>query len=359
MPLPTIPDYSTCIKTPALVHPQVLKDGHPIEKGVRLIKYSGGFCVVFPYQTPLKKYAVRCWHAEVSDAKRRTQVIADALKKTNLPYFVGFEFFEDGIMTPQGVQPLVVMDWVEAKSLKKFLSEHITETNVINIIAENFKRMVADLHLNHFSHGDLQHGNIMVKPDYSLVLVDYDSMYVPGLKGMPDEIKGLVGYQHEARWNNKTVSEKADYFSELVIYISLKALSKMPSLWNELNMEDTETLLFSGEDIESHGISNIFKVLKTNPELSPLVDRLCDFMSKSSIEDLVPLEEAVVSKSESISAKWKKGNGYNPSENKGKIDDPNQISGKWAAGSGYVMPNKQEERKKLSSSISEKFKKQQ
>lgn len=359
MPLPTIPDYSTCIKTPALVHPQVLKDGHPIEKGVRLIKYSGGFCVVFPYQTPLKKYAVRCWHAEVSDAKRRTQVIADALKKTNLPYFVGFEFFEDGIMTPQGVQPLVVMDWVEAKSLKKFLSEHITETNVINIIAENFKRMVADLHLNHFSHGDLQHGNIMVKPDYSLVLVDYDSMYVPGLKGMPDEIKGLVGYQHEARWNNKTVSEKADYFSELVIYISLKALSKMPSLWNELNMEDTETLLFSGEDIESHGTSNIFKVLKTNPELSPLVDRLCDFMSKSSIEDLVPLEEAVVSKSESISAKWKKGNGYNPSENKGKIDDPNQISGKWAAGSGYVMPNKQEERKKLSSSISEKFKKQQ
>lgn len=359
MPLPTIPDYSTCIKTPALVHPAVLKDGHPIEKGVRLIKYSGGFCVVFPYQTPLKKYAVRCWHAEVSDAKRRTQVIADALKKTNLPYFVGFEFFEDGIMTPQGVQPLVVMDWVEAKSLKKFLSEHITETNVINIIAENFKKMVADLHLNHFSHGDLQHGNILVKPDYSLVLVDYDSMYVPSLKGMPDEIKGLVGYQHESRWKNKNVSEKADYFSELVIYISLKALSKMPSLWNELNMEDTETLLFSGEDIQSHGTSNIFKVLKTNPELSPLVDRLCDFMSKSSIEDLVPLEEAVVSKSESISAKWKKGNGYNPSVNKGKIDDPNQISGKWAAGSGYVKPNKQEERKKLSSSISEKFKKQQ
>ena len=74
MPLPSIPDYSTCIKTPALVHPAVLKDGHPIEKGVRLIKYSGGFCVVFPYQTASNKYAVRCWHAEVSDAKRRTRL---------------------------------------------------------------------------------------------------------------------------------------------------------------------------------------------------------------------------------------------------------------------------------------------
>jgi serine/threonine protein kinase len=326
MPLPTIPDYSTCIKTPALIHPSVLKDGHPIEKGVHLIKYSGGFCVVFPYQTPSKKYAVRCWHAEVSDAKRRTQVIANALKKSNLPYFVGFDFFEEGIMTPLGMQPIVVMDWVDAQSLKKFLAEHITESNVINDIAENFKRMVADLHTNHFSHGDLQHGNIMVKPNLSLVLVDYDSMYVPELNGMPDEIKGLVGYQHEARWKNKLVSEKADYFSELVIYLSLKALAKMPSLWNDLNMEDTETLLFSGEDIQSKGSSNIFRLLKTDSELAPLVDKLCEFMDKSTIEDLTPLEDAVVSKSESIASKWKSGNGHIATAKKGEVDDSGKIA---------------------------------
>ena len=358
MPLPTSPDYSTCIKTPALIHPSVLKDGHPIEKGVRLIKYSGGFCVVFPYQTPSKKYAVRCWHAEVSDAKRRTQVIADALKKSNLPYFVGFDFFEEGIMTPLGMQPVVVMDWVNAQSLKKFLAEHVTESNVINEIAENFKKMVIDLHANHFSHGDLQHGNIMVKPDCSLVLVDYDSMYVPALKGMPDEIKGLVGYQHEARWKNKLVSEKADYFSELVIYLSLKALAKMPSLWKDLNMDNTETLLFSGEDIQSKGSSTIFRLLKTDSELAPLVDKLCEFMAKSTIEDLTPLENAIVSKSDSISSKWKGGNGYKATPKKGKVDNPNKITGKWGKGNGYVKPNMEDERKKISSSISEKFKKQ-
>ena len=359
MALPTIPDYSTCIKTPALVHPSILKDGHPIEKGFRLIKYAGGFCVVFPYQTPSKKYAVRCWHAEVSDAKRRTQVIAAALKRSSLPYFVGFDFYEEGIMTPLGMQPIVVMDWVDAQSLKKFLADHISESNVINEISENFKKMVADLHTNHFSHGDLQHGNIMVKPDHSLVLVDYDSMYVPELNGMPDEIKGLVGYQHEARWRNKLVSEKADYFSELVIYLSLKALSKMPSLWYDLNMEDTETLLFSGEDIKSRGSSNIFRVLKTDSELTPLVDKLCEFMDKTSIEDLTPLEEAIVSKSESISAKWKGGNGYKATAKKGEVDDSNQIAGKWEKGNGYVKLNEEDELKRLSSSISEKFKKQE
>lgn len=357
MPLPSIPDYSSCIKTPALVHPPVLKDGHPIEKGVRLIKYSGGFCVVFPYQTPTKKYAVRCWHAEVSDAKRRTQLIADALKKANLPYFVGFEFYEDGIMTQQGLQPLVVMDWVDALSFKKFLARHITESNVINEVAENFKRMVADLHANRFSHGDLQHGNIMVRPDRTLVLVDYDSMHIPALSGMADEIKGLAGYQHKARNKNQYVSEKADYFSELVIYISLKALAKMPALWEDLNMENTDTLLFSAEDIQSDGNSTIFRVLKTDNELSPWVDKLCEFMAKPSIDDLVPLEEAIVSKSESISAKWKVGNGHVPSVPKGEIDDPNKITAKWARGNGYVTPDKDEERKRLLSEISNKFKK--
>ena len=146
MPLPSIPDYINCIKTPALVHPSILKGGHPIEKGARLIKYSGGFCVVFPYQTATQKYAVRCWHTEVSDAKHRTRLISEALKASCLPYFVGFEYYEDGIMTPLGLQPIVVMDWVEAQSLKKFLAEHIHEINIINEIAENFRKMVADLH---------------------------------------------------------------------------------------------------------------------------------------------------------------------------------------------------------------------
>ena len=102
MPLPTIPDYTISIKTPQLVYPSILSDGHPIEKGSNVIKYAGGFCVVFPYQTPTKKYAVRCWHAEVAEAKRRTQLIAEAIKASNLPYFVGFEYHEDGIMTSAG-----------------------------------------------------------------------------------------------------------------------------------------------------------------------------------------------------------------------------------------------------------------
>ena len=77
-------------------------------------------------------------------------------------------------------------------------------------------------------------------------------------------------------------------------------------------------------------------------------------MDKSTIDDLTPLEDAVVSESESITNKWKGGNGFPKG---GVVDDSNIIVDKWRNGNGYVKPNKEDERRKLSSSISEKFNK--
>lgn len=357
MPLPSIPEYSTSIKMPALIYPKILNGGHPIEKGVRLVKYSGGFCVVFPYETSTNKYAVRCWHAEISDAKKRTQLIAEALKESNLPYFVRFDYFEKGIRTQQGIQPLVVMDWVEAQSLKRFISANLYNLAAIETVTENFKAMVADLHEQHFSHGDLQHGNIMVKDDYSLVLVDYDSMYVPALQGMSDEIKGIVGYQHEARWNNKYVSEKADYFSELVIYLSLKAFGKHPDWWETFKVEDTETLLFTKEDIKSKGCSQIFDILHSDPELAPMSETLIEFMHQTAIEDLQPLEDALMSTPSRIASKWVNGNGYIPVKNDNSVESLQSIVRKWQGGNGYQKTEvMQKQNDELINSIFKKIK---
>ena len=351
MPLPDIPEFRSCITVPKLVHPLVLSGGHPIKISDSISYYSGGFCVVFPYQKQSKKYAVRCWYREVSDAKERSQQIAKALKESGLPYFVGFDYYEDGIMTTLGLQPIIVMDWVEAATLKDFIEEHIFDHDIVNEIAENFKRMVSELHQHHFSHGDLQHENILVKPDRNLILVDYDSMYVPALKGKSDVIKGLDGYQHLTRCNNKYLSEKADYFSELIIYISLKALAKMPEL---LKLNKADTLLFSPEDIQSKGSSNIFQCLKKDSDLKPLVEKLCDFMTKATIDDLLPLEDAVISLSDEIAGIWEEGNGYIPVT--AEIDDANEIARLWGQGNGFDANEEEiKSRNKVVKSISEQF----
>lgn len=294
--LPSCEDYEISINNAQLIKSESLSGGH-VEKnslGVT-INYVGGFCIVFPYyKTSGDKIAVRCWIARIDNAQERTRLIAEELQRANLPYFVNFEYEQNGIATNLGVQPIVLMDWVEANSLKDFIQENLGNPDALRNLAESFKTMVSDLHRACISHGDLQHGNILVRNDGSLVLVDYDSMYVPSLEGYKDEIKGLSGYQHPARWNTEYTSKKNDYFSELVIYTSILALSYFPGLWDELKMEDSETLLFSPEDIKSGGNSYIFHKLESHPQLKELSIALKKALKCNNIEELLPLEEAII-----------------------------------------------------------------
>lgn len=284
-------DYSTSIQIPQFVKPQKLAGGRPEMNGIRPVMYTGGFCVVFPYTTNNAKYAVRCWHAQVEGAQERMKRISEFLSQQSLPYFVDFQYEEEGINTSKGVLPIIVMDWVDAQPLKKYIKNKIGNASALNDLADNFMQMVKDLHNIGISHGDLQHGNIMVKNDGSLVLVDYDSLYVPGISGYSSVTNGLCGYQHPARFSMTNVSPKADYFSELVIYTSIKALVKFPNLWEKLQMEDTDTMIFSKEDIESKGYSEIFSEISKDEYLAKLVNTLRDFLTKTSIEQLKPLEE--------------------------------------------------------------------
>lgn len=309
--LPSITEYADAIRSPQAIYHKRLAGGFPIEKNGRLIRYAGGFCIVFPYQTATQKYAVRCWHAHIPKAQEKTQKVAQILSQSGLPYFVGFEYISDGILTSKGMQPIVLMDWVDASPLKQFIEKHLRDKELLLRLADNFKKMVSELHSNHIAHGDLQHGNILVKDDASIVLVDYDSMYVPGLDGYVDEIKGLEGYQHRTRWQNQMLNEKLDYFSELIIYLSLRAIAMEPQLWYDLKIGETDTLVFSADDLTSMGNSSIFDHLKGHPELADLVVRLQEFLFATSLNDLSPLEEATTSTVDTISDKWASGNGYN------------------------------------------------
>ena len=284
-------DYVNSIQVPQLIKAAPLAGGTPDMNGVRPVMFTGGFCIVFPYSTQNAKYAVRCWHAHLDGAQERTRQIAQYLGSVHLPYFVNFQYVEDGIATPKGIMPIVIMDWVDAKPLKKYIQTVVNDSQALSRLADNFLQMVEELHKNGISHGDLQHGNIMVRADGRLVLVDYDSMYVPSLKGYDDFIRGLKGYQHPARWTNKSVTPKADYFSELVIYTSIKALAKYPHLWYDLQMEDTDTLLFSGDDIDSGGRSEIFDILSRDAYLKELVEVMREELSHADIDELRPLEE--------------------------------------------------------------------
>lgn len=330
MVLPTCTDYINIIDIPNLIRIRELKDGYCERTHQGKIKrYSGGFCIVFPFIVGANKYAIRCWHAYVNKIQERTKIVSDYLTSCQLSYFVDFRYYSDGIVTSCGLMPIVVMDWIQAIPIKEYIKSKLHDANALTQLAKNFYDMTVDLHNHNISHGDLQHGNILVTEEGGLKLVDYDSMYVPGLENFEDEIKGLKGYQHPSRWKNKNATPIADYFSELIIYTSITALSKKPQLWNNSQMEESECMLFSEEDIATPSTSKILAEICSDIELEPLGNRIKEFIGLKSINDLLPLELAIIPPKqidEKLADAWKT-NGYNSKF--AIISNPENIREKW------------------------------
>ena len=294
--LPMVTDYTDAIQDSGCILVPKLKGGSVQRtRSGRPIQYSGGFAAVYPYAVQGKKYAVRCWFSSIDNAVEQSRKVSEILKKTKLPYFVEFEVIDDGILTTKGKQPVVIMDWCNHALLKEYIEEHLNNPQKILELAESFLNMAKDLHANKIAHGDLQHGNIKVSPQGKIVLVDYDSICTPELEGQKEEIKGQKGYQHPGRFSNKLTTIKADYFSELIIYTCIVALSENKNLWNELNVVNQDYLLFSQDDLDTKGHAEIFQKLKALPKAGPLSEKIIEFLNRP-FNQLEPLEDAIIDK---------------------------------------------------------------
>lgn len=151
--------------------------------------------------------------------------------------------------------------------------------------------MACDLHRLGIAHGDLQHGNILVDKNDNLFLIDYDSMYLPTLKGQGDIIAGLKGYQHPKRADNINASEKLDYFSELIIYTSIVGVAERPEFVEKYNLEDSEQMLFSPDDFNDLVNSRIYKDLSELKGVFPkLLDILKQYLLENDINNLEPFD---------------------------------------------------------------------
>ncbi len=307
---PSRTDIVTAMRNPQLsFKAKQLIGGSVIRKGTRIIQYSGGYTTVFPFNTKNKnKIALRLWIADIGDAKRRSLEISKYLKSLKSHYFVDFKYIDDAILINGHYHPVVLMEWVEGDTLKEYIQNNIGNSTRLYNLAEKFKDMIAYFHSQNIAHGDLQHGNILIKSNEDLVVIDYDSMYIKPLKGMRDIVKGIPGYQHPARKKNKNLNSKLDYFSELIIYLSLIVFAKEPYLWKDCYK--TEHLLFSEKDLSEPGNSALIKKLKSSNEqpISKLTSKLIEELKKKDITQLRPLEELLFDKlkktKREISDKW-------------------------------------------------------
>lgn len=293
--MPTIPEIRIAVENKdSLVLDEHSKKGtFRTDSRGRLIAYSGGFSVVFPYKTTKgEEWALRCWHTDLGNLRSHFDILSEELQKLGSTYFCDFTYIDEGILVNGMKYPTTRMRWVEGDNLKEFLCKHGKEKERIKKLAYSFLTMIRFLHEHSIAHGDLQHGNILIDKTDNIFLIDYDSVYLPALYGQADFITGLKGYQHPSRVSNINASEKLDYFSELIIYTSILAIAENPSLADKYNLENTEHLLFAHEDFIDLESSEIYKDLMLLKGLFPnLLNILKDYLRKSDINELTPFDQ--------------------------------------------------------------------
>lgn len=304
--MPTVPSIRTSVENQnVLVLDKHAKNGiFRRDTRGRLIAYSGGFSVVFPYETANgEKWAFRCWHVDANNSQRRYEIISNAIQKAQLDFLCGFEYVEHGINIEGEIYPTTRMRWIDGVSLKDYICQNRNSMQLLKMLAEKFLEMNRAMHKLSLAHGDLQHGNILVSNNQKLYLVDYDSFYCPELKGEADNVTGLPDYQHPARTNNKSVSEKLDYFSELIIYLSILAIAKNPALIDKYKVEKADRLLFAKEDFADIKNAPIYKdIYSLGKEFQDLLAVLEEYLSHRSIDDLIPFETCLLHQKVSFTA---------------------------------------------------------
>lgn len=285
-----IPDIVTSVKIPQLIKDEVIRQGTPVcDERNRPYHKAGGFAVVFPFDVDGRKWAFRCWSAKLEGIEDRLNKISQAIHSLNLPYFCDFTYKSQGLVVNGEPVPTTRMQWIDGLNIKEYICKYYRDAQRLEKLAKDFLDMCNKLHECHIAHGDLQHGNILVDSEGKLYLIDYDSMFVPALEGESDIITGLVDYQHPSRCSNKIISSKIDYFSELIIYLSILAIKERPSLIETYQVEDSDRLLFCKDDFTNLKQSEIYTdLMSLSKEIKELLDVLSDYLHKKNIDELGP-----------------------------------------------------------------------
>ena len=227
---------------------------------------GGNFAEVFKMKDEKtgKLYAVKCFLREQEGRAEAYRMIAEELEYINSTFltpikYLDKELFVDTNAGDEKEFPVLLMDWVEGETLDKYIRKHLDDQYELSLLAYQFSRLAMWLMPQPFAHGDLKPDNILVKSDGTLVLVDYDGMYVPAMKGQKARELGSPDFRHPSR-TETDFDEHIDDFSLASILLSLKAISLQPSLLAEYGAQDR--LLFSEKDYRNLSESKVMDALK-------------------------------------------------------------------------------------------------
>ncbi len=246
----------------------------------------GSSAVVFQAAVEGQPQALRCYIRNDASSRDRYGALGAYLARHDLsPVVSGTTWLDSAIRVKGATWPVLQMEWIDGRTLNEYVDFLVAGSNTVALatLAVRWREMVALLQDSDFAHGDLQHGNVMVDQEGQLRLVDFDGVWIPQLAGQaPPTEYGHPNYQHPGRhdWGRWL-----DTFSALVVYLSLVALSKDPSLW--LALYNSKNLLFAKADFFPPFETEAWKQLAAlhDPQVDELTRRLQECCAAGWVSD--------------------------------------------------------------------------
>ena len=226
---------------------------------------SGAFAVVFKMKDEQigKCYAIKCFTEEQEGRAEAYRQIADELDMVDSPYITSVKYMEKELFVDSQCEedefPVLLMDWVDGETMEAYIAANYHNQSVMSMLCYRFGKMAAWLRTQSFAHGDIKPDNIIVRPDGSLALVDYDGMFVPSMKGCKSPTVGTKDFSHPLRTVDD-FDETIDDFSLASIALSLKAISMNSTLLDTYGASDR--LLFSENDYRNPSNSKVISALQ-------------------------------------------------------------------------------------------------
>ena len=264
MQYPLISEYLAAIQD---AHDNLDKLNHLVpvlEKHGEPYRSSGAFAVVFKMKDEQtgKCYALKCFTEDQEGRAEAYRQIAEELEFVDSPYITSVKYLEKELFVDSNCEddefPVLLMDWIEGETMETYIAENYTDSYEMSMLCYRFCKMAAWLRSQSFAHGDIKPDNIIVRPDGTLTLVDYDGMFVPAMKGQKSPTIGTKDFSHPLRTIDD-FDETIDDFSLVSIALSLKAISLDSSLLQSYGASDR--LLFSATDYLDLSKSKIFAAL--------------------------------------------------------------------------------------------------
>ena len=226
---------------------------------------SGAFAVVFKMQDKStgKYYALKCFTEEQEGRADAYRQIADELDLLDSPYITSVKYMEKELFVDSQCEedefPVLLMDWMDGETMEAYIAANYRNQSAMSMLSYRFGKMAAWLRTQSFAHGDVKPDNIIVRPDGSLTLVDYDGMFVASMKGSQSPTIGTRDFSHPLRTVDD-FDETIDDFSLASIALSLKAISMNSILLDTYGASDR--LLFSVNDYRNPSNSKVISALQ-------------------------------------------------------------------------------------------------